>query len=1151
MHAIASGHPTPAALDAFIDRWRANEGGAERANYVLFLTELCQLLGLPQPDPAAATHDRNDYVFERAVDALDAAGQVSHRRIDLYRRGAFVLEAKQSREPGAAKAVTPAPDQASLPGLPPPDMAPDTRGRRSAQRGWDVLMRNAREQAEQYARALPVAHGWPPFILVCDVGHAIEVFADFSGQGKNYRQFPDRASYRIYLDDLRDPAVRERLRAIWLQPQSLDPARRAADVTADIARRLASVSRLLEARGRQPGEVAFFLMRCLFTMFAQSERVRLLDPGDFSQFLHEARDHADSFAALLEELWLGMDKGHVSALLRKRVRHFNGGLFKDARAISLNREEIGELYQASLHDWADVEPAIFGTLLEKALDPAERRRLGAHYTPRAYVERLVTATVIEPLRLEWETMRLGTVERDRHADPAAAIRAVREFHVKLAQTRVLDPACGTGNFLYVALELMKRLEGEVLDVLVDLGGEEALRLETETVHPKNFLGLELNARAAAITELVLWLGYIQWQLRNGRRITDPVLEELNTIRTGDAVLRHDGERFAPDGASLGYANPRRPEWPDADYIVGNPPFIGGKDLRGRLGDAYAQALWRAHPKMGRSADFVMYWWDRAAELLVAKGGRLKRFGLVTTNSITQEFSRRVIARHLDARPPVSLIYAIPDHPWTKATRDAAAVRIAMTVVEAGVRDGRVLTVVSEAGLDTDAPRILFREEAGRINADLTVGSDVTGAQALLANEWLCSPGVKLHGAGFIVTPTQATLLGLGRHEGLERYVRSYRHGRDLTGRSRDLMVIDLFDLGEVEVRRTFPDVYQYLLTQVKPERDAQAQRSPTPDALSYAATWWQLGKSRPELRRARAGLHRYVATVETTKHRLFQFLDAAILPDNMLVAFALTDPFALGVLSSRAHLEWTYANCGLIGVAKFEAGHRYTKSRVFDTFPFPLASPSQRETIGSLAEELDATRKTVLAEQPDLTLTGLYNLRAKIEAGEALTFVEQEQRQRGRIDLIAELHDRVDAAVADAYGWPADLPDAEIVARLVALNGQRCAEERRGHVQWLRPDYQQARAGVQAIARPVEEQIEAALPRAAARKPAFPRDAVGQTAAVFAALRDGTPLSAATVAARYSQGRRAEPRIIATLLALERLGHVTAEGGAFRLRRAA
>jgi hypothetical protein len=497
----------------------------------------------------------------------------------LYRRGCFVLEAKQSRERGGPKEVADANsnlDQPSLPDMPTPNDI-DRRGRRSAHRSWDVLMRNAREQAEQYARALPTNHGWPPFILVCDVGHAIEVFADFSGQGKVYRQFPDRAGFRLYLDDLRDPDIRERLRKVWLDPHALDPTRHAAIVTRDIARRLADVSRRLEDRGHAPEPVAHFLMRCLFTMFAQ--RADLLDRDSFTQMLIDARDAPSSFAPMLEDLWSAMNTGGFSVAMRRTIRHFNGGLFAERTAIPLHREEIGELLEASRHDWTEVEPAIFGTLLEQALDPVERRRLGAHYTPRAYVERLVIATIIEPLQREWETQVLGTVERERLSRPGEAIRAVHDFHERLAATTVLDPACGTGNFLYVALELMKRLEGDVLEVLADLGGQEALALETATVHPRHFLGIELNPRAAAIAELVLWLGYLQWQLRNRRTIADPVLEKLDNIATMDAVLAHDG--ISEDGA---LTNPRLPAWPDADYIVGNPPFIGkGSAMRNALG----------------------------------------------------------------------------------------------------------------------------------------------------------------------------------------------------------------------------------------------------------------------------------------------------------------------------------------------------------------------------------------------------------------------------------------------------------------------------------------------------------------------------------------------------------------------------------------
>ena len=1125
------------ALDRFIARWLANEGGAERANFPLFLTELCALLDLPQPEPAAASHHRNDYVFERAVTFHDEAGKSGHGRIDLYKRGSFVLEAKQSREPGGKKEVVLPPEQTALPGF---ATAP-TRGRRSAQRGWDVLMRNAREQAEQYARALPPEHGWPPFILVVDVGHAIEVFADFSGQGKNYRQFPDRSGFRIYLDDLRDPEIRARLRAIWLDPHALDPARHAAAVTRDIAKRLASVSKLLEERGYQPEPVAHFLMRCLFTMFA--EDTGLLEPGSFTDVLSDARANPESFAPMLEDLWRTMDTGGFSPVLRKTVRKFNGGLFAERTAIPLRKEEIGELYEAAKHIWTEVEPAIFGTLLEQALDKVERKRLGAHYTPRAYVERLVIATIIEPLQREWETEVLGTVERERTTDPVGAIRAVHDFHVKLAGTKVLDPACGTGNFLYVALELLKRLEGDVLEVLADLGGQEALALETATVHPRNFLGLELNPRAAAIAELVLWLGYLQWQMRNGGQIADPVLERLSNISAMDAVLKYDAPRMRDDGTLDEFPNPRRPEWPQADYIVGNPPFIGGKDVRARLGDGYATALWKAHPKINKSADFVMYWWDRAAERLTEKGTRLKRFGFVTTNSITQEFSRRVMAARMDARAPISLVMAIPDHAWTKSTKDAAAVRIAMTVAEAGTREGVLYEVTHESELDSDAPHVELGTVPGEIHADLTVGANLSKAVALRANEWLSSRGISLHGAGFIVSPVEAQLLGRDRRAGLDQHIRNYRNGRDLMGRSRRQMVIDLFGLSEVEVRQRYPEVYQHLLTTVKPERDAN-------NRPSYRDSWWIFGEPRRELRPALAKLERYIVTVETSKHRVFQFLDTSVLPDNKLVCLALADAVWLGIVQSRVHGCWYLANAGMIGV--FNQPAVYVKTSSFDPFPFPDAPPEQRKIIGDLAEELDATRKDVLAEHTDLTLTGLYNLRDKLRQHGPFSDVEQDQRRRGRIDIIAELHDRIDDAVADAYAWPRDLTDEQIVTRLVALNAERHVEEQAGKVRWLRPDYQIARAGLTAL--PVaakSAQIEALLPQAKAKKPAFPREPIGQTAAVLADLRGGIALTSADIARRYAQGSKAEPRIAATLAALVRLGHAAVHDHRYTLRRAA
>ena len=352
-------------------------------------------------------------------------------------------------------------------------------------RGWDSAMRAAKRQAEDYARALPKEHGWPPFVLVVDVGYVIEVYADFSGQGKNYAQFPDRAGYSIPLDGLRDPEIRARLRAIWTEPQSLDPARRSAEVTRDIAERLALIARSLEGK-HDAKEVAEFLMRCLFTMFA--EDVGLLPKRGFEKLLERMVETPQHFAPALESLWQVMDEGGYAAHLNETVKRFNGALFRNRKAIALAKEQIRELRIAASRDWREVEPAIFGTLLERALDERERAKLGAHYTPRAYVERLVVPTIIEPLRADWEEALAHAHGLEEAGDRDGALKAVKDFHHKLCTTRVLDPACGTGNFLYVALELMKRLEGEVLDALDDLGeAAPRLAMKGETVRSEPVL----------------------------------------------------------------------------------------------------------------------------------------------------------------------------------------------------------------------------------------------------------------------------------------------------------------------------------------------------------------------------------------------------------------------------------------------------------------------------------------------------------------------------------------------------------------------------------------------------------------------------------------------------------------------------------------
>ena len=430
-----------------------------------------------KPGAGQAEVEDNAYVFERDVTFQNLDGTTSSGRIDLYKRGCFVLEAKQ----GSEQKTDVEEQDAELVAV------PKKQKRGTAVRGtkgWDDAMFKARGQAEQYARALPSDEGWPPFLIVVDVGHTIELFADFTRSGKTYLPFPDPGSFRIRLDKLADADQQAKLKAVWTDPLSLDPSRRSAKVTRELAERLARLAKSLEGmkdvvavadaasvgsdagsirhgQPLEPARVAKFLMRCLFTMFA--EDVDLLPRGSFAELLKSLWSDIATLPQMLRSLWESMDKGGFSPILRKKLRWFNGGLFEDCEALPLREAQLDLLIEASQANWRDVEPAIFGTLLERALDPVERHKLGAHFTPRAYVERLVLPTIIEPLRAEWDAVRAAAVTLAKRGETPAAIETVREFHRKLCETRVLDPACGTGNFLYVALEHMKRLEGEVLN----------------------------------------------------------------------------------------------------------------------------------------------------------------------------------------------------------------------------------------------------------------------------------------------------------------------------------------------------------------------------------------------------------------------------------------------------------------------------------------------------------------------------------------------------------------------------------------------------------------------------------------------------------------------------------------------------------------
>jgi hypothetical protein len=408
------------------------------------------------------------------------------------------------------------------------------------------------------------------------------------------------------------------------------------------------------------------------------------------------------------------------------------------------------------------------------------------------------------------------------------------------------------------------------------------------------------------------------------------------------------------------------------------------------------------------------------------------------------FNRRVIEPHLeDPKSPLRLAYAVPDHPWVDAS-DGAAVRIAMTVGAKGDGDGVLACVTEEKDTDGRERFVSLAESSGVIHADLRQGTDITRVTPLRANDALSVKGIAPHGAGFLVTPDEAASLGLGRVPGLERHIRPYRNGRDLADRPRGVMVIDLFGLAAEEVRDKYPEVYQWMYTRVKPERDQNRRES-------RKKHWWLFGEPLSTFRPALAGLSRYIATIRVAKHHFFVFLPGVILPDSALVAFATADAYHLGVLSSRVHVCWSLAAAGRLGVGN---DPYYNNTLCFSPFPFPDAAPEQQTRIRDLGEKLDAHRKSRQALHPALTMTGMYNALEALRQGRELTVKEKSDHERGLATVLRELHDELDAAVAEAYGWPADLSDEEILSRLAALNAERAAEEKQGKIRWLRPDYQ-------------------------------------------------------------------------------------------------
>ena len=414
-------------------------------------------------------------------------------------------------------------------------------------------------QLRQYALALEN----PPLLIVSDL-RRFRIRTNWTNSVSQTHEFD--------LDDLADHTTRDRLKWAFSDPERLRPGVTRQALTEQAAAAFASVAHALRARGHDPQAVAHFINRLVFCMFADD--VDLLPAQMFTRMLQQARRTPADFPALAGELFRVMATGGRVGF--EAVDWFNGGLFDDDAALPLEQAEIERVLAASDLDWSEIDPSILGTLFERGLDPEKRAQLGAHYTDRDKIMLIVEPVVIRPWLARWDAAKAeiaAALDRSEAAKSPgartrqrkAAERQLRAFLDGLCAFTVLDPACGSGNFLYLALHALKDLEHRVQLEAEALGFQRAF----PEIGPANVKGLEINPYAAELARVSVWIGEIQWMRRNGfAEARNPILKPLDTIECRDAILKPDGTE---------------PEWPKADVVVGNPPFLGDKLLIRHLG----------------------------------------------------------------------------------------------------------------------------------------------------------------------------------------------------------------------------------------------------------------------------------------------------------------------------------------------------------------------------------------------------------------------------------------------------------------------------------------------------------------------------------------------------------------------------------------
>ena len=937
----------------FITKWQAAELKERAASQEHFL-DLCRLIG--HPTPAEADPMGESFCFERGA-AKTGGGD---GWADVWKRGHFGWEYKGKRKDLTA----------------------------------------AFAQLQRYAIALEN----PPLLVVSDMA-TIVIHTNFTNTVQEI--------HTIAIEDLERPEVLQKLRWLFYEPERFKPGITREMVTEQAAQAFAGMAQRLRDAGHDSHQVAHFLNRLVFCMFA--EDIGILPGQLFTRLVESVRQRPDKLADKLRQLFSAMQSGGDLGV--DEVPWFNGGLFDSDDVLPLDGEAVTQLLACAKLDWSDIEPSIFGTLFERGLDPSKRSQLGAHYTDREAIMRIVRPVVIEPLEREWNTVK-GTVGAMLEGKATAAAKkkatgAYEAFLARLRATRVLDPACGSGNFLNLALLALKDLEHRVLLEAEALG----FHRDFPAIGPQSVLGIELNDYAAELARVSIWIADIQWCVRNGMGYTrNPILRSLDGIECRDAVLNEDGSEAA---------------WPAADCIVGNPPFLGDKRMLAELGDEYVGRLRRAYAgRVPGGADLVTYWHEKARAEIEA--GRVQRAGLVSTNSIRQGANRKLLER---IRETGRIFNAWSDEPWIN---EGAAVRVSLVCFDAGSDDGPAVM------LDGQPVAEIYADLKGRQQG--SAGADITTARPLPENAGRSFFGLCLAGAFAVPGDLARQWLQLpsnpnGRPN--SDVLRPLYNGADVLQGYKDRWVIDFGPTMTEQEAALYEAPFQHVVEQVKPVRITNNRKA-------RAERWWLHGETRPGMRKALAGLERYIATVETAKHRIFVWLPTSVAPEHRLIVIPRADDTTFGILSSRIHIAWALAQGGTL-----EDRPVYNSTRCFEPFPFPAgltpATPASDYASNSHAQAIaGAARRLVELRDAWLNPAELVRREPEVVAGypDRILPVNEaaaaELKRRTLTNLynarpawLANAHATLDAAVAAAYGWPADLDDDDILARLLELNLER------------------------------------------------------------------------------------------------------------------